>query len=143
MAKKRNRRLVTRRRLKWVGTFVFLLVLGVYVNSNWNALSVTRMGTQRVATGRINYGRFTCEWFKMTEPELTPRTVFFNNRQFASGIAFGFDRWIMMLSGSESLRDVVAFPKTQRAVCPMTDAPSAVSQDQLDELNLSLKLPKK
>jgi aspartyl-tRNA synthetase len=59
------------------------------------------------------------------------------------GIAFGFDRWVMMLSHSKSLRDVVAFPKTQRAVCPMTNAPGPVSQKQLDELFLMLKpLPK-
>jgi aspartyl-tRNA synthetase len=55
------------------------------------------------------------------------------------GIAFGFDRWVMSLSKSESLREVIAFPKTARAVCPLTDAPSPVSKDQLDELYLSQK----
>ncbi|MEK6676744.1 MAG: aspartate--tRNA ligase [Planctomycetota bacterium] len=60
------------------------------------------------------------------------------------GIAFGFDRWVMMLNNSESLRDVVAFPKTQRAVCPLTNAPGPVAQKQLDELFLQIKpLPKK
>ena len=60
------------------------------------------------------------------------------------GIAFGFDRWIMMLSRSQSLRDVIAYPKTQRAVCPLTNAPSPVAPAQLDELYLALKpLPKK
>ncbi len=60
------------------------------------------------------------------------------------GIAFGFDRWAMELSHSESLREVIAFPKTQRAVCPLTDAPGNVAQAQLDELFLSIKpLPKK
>ncbi len=57
------------------------------------------------------------------------------------GIAFGFDRWVMMLSQSESLRDVVAFPKTQRAVCPLTSAPGPVSPQQLDELFLAIKPP--
>ncbi|MFQ5461399.1 MAG: aspartate--tRNA ligase [Phycisphaerae bacterium] len=60
------------------------------------------------------------------------------------GIAFGLDRWVMMLSKSESLRDVIAYPKTQRAVCPLTQAPGEIDQKQLDELFLSIKpLPKK
>jgi aspartyl-tRNA synthetase len=60
------------------------------------------------------------------------------------GIAFGLDRWVMMLSKSESLRDVIAYPKTQRAICPLTDAPGQVDTRQLDELNLSVKpMPKK
>ncbi|MBU0718992.1 MAG: aspartate--tRNA ligase [Planctomycetes bacterium] len=59
------------------------------------------------------------------------------------GIAFGFDRWAMMLTKSESLREVIAYPKTQRAVCPLTDAPSSVSAAQLDELHLAVKPPKK
>jgi aspartyl-tRNA synthetase len=60
------------------------------------------------------------------------------------GIAFGLDRMVMLLSGAQSLREVIAFPKTQRAVCPLTDAPGPVSQKQLDELLLQIKpLPKK
>ncbi|RME36555.1 MAG: aspartate--tRNA ligase [Planctomycetota bacterium] len=59
------------------------------------------------------------------------------------GIAFGFDRWAMMLAGAESLREVIAFPKTQRAVCPLTGAPAPVAQEQLDELHLALKKPAK
>ncbi len=54
------------------------------------------------------------------------------------GIAFGFDRWIMMLAGTNSIRDVIAFPKTQRAVCPLTDAPGPVTEAQLRELGLDL-----
>ncbi len=57
------------------------------------------------------------------------------------GIAFGLDRWVMKLAQANSLRDVIAFPKTQRAVCPLTNAPSVVSKKQLDELYLALKLP--
>ena len=60
------------------------------------------------------------------------------------GIAFGLDRWVMKLAQTSSLRDVIAFPKTQRAICPLTNAPSSVSKKQLDELYLALKpLPNK
>jgi aspartyl-tRNA synthetase len=55
------------------------------------------------------------------------------------GIAFGLDRWVMMLAKAQSLREVIAFPKTQRAVCPLTDAPSEVSEGQLKELGIDLR----
>ena len=54
------------------------------------------------------------------------------------GVAFGFDRMIQIMAGVDSIRDVIAFPKTQSATSPLTDAPSSVSKDQLDELNIKL-----
>jgi aspartyl-tRNA synthetase len=57
------------------------------------------------------------------------------------GIAFGLDRMVMLMAGASSIRDVMAFPKTQTAACLLTQAPSPVSDQQLKELSIRLRKP--
>ncbi|MBN1256970.1 MAG: aspartate--tRNA ligase [Planctomycetes bacterium] len=81
---------------------------------------------------------------RLTEDEIKERFGFFVNAlQYGTpphaGIAPGFDRLIAMMLGYDNIREVIAFPKTQKATCPMSEAPSPVDEKQMRELSISVR----
>jgi aspartyl-tRNA synthetase len=100
---------------------------------------------------RINNSELQAKMFKalgFTEEEAMHQFGFLINAfRYGTpphgGIAFGLDRLVMTLSGTENIRDVVAFPKTQSATCLMTEAPTTISQQQLEEANIRVEIEEK
>ncbi len=107
-------------------------------------LNGTELGGGSIRINDINIQNEVFKVLGLSEEEINNQFGFFiNSMKYGcpphGGIAFGLDRIIMLLTKSNSIREVIAFPKTQTASCSLTNAPASISKDQMRELGLKNK----